>query len=124
MHILLADREAELMAVLWDFGPSTVAEVRKQLQAKLAYNTVLSVLRTLEAKGYVAHEEEGRAHRYRAFVAREAAGQSAIRHLSAKLFKGSAELLMTSLISDRRLSGEQVRKIRELLDKRTRGDER
>ena len=122
MRILLADREADLMEVLWDHGPSTVAEVRKKLKAKLAYNTVLSILRTLESKGYVGHEEEGRAHRYLARVARDAARHSALRHLSVKLFKGSVELLMTSLVSDKKLSDEQVRRIRELLDERTKGD--
>lgn len=122
MRIVLADREADLMEVLWDHGPSTVAEVRKRLKAKLAYNTVLSILRTLEAKGYVGHEEEGRAHRYLARVEREAARHSALRQLSTKLFKGSVELLMTSAVSDRRLSHEQVQRIRELLDQRGRSD--
>jgi predicted transcriptional regulator len=122
MRIVLADREADLMEVLWDHGPSTVAEVRKKLKAKLAYNTVLSILRTLETKGYVGHEEEGRAHRYLARVAREAARHSALRHLSTKLFKGSVELLMTSVVSDRKLSDEQAHKIRELLDQRRAGD--
>ena len=122
MRIVLADREADLMEVLWDHGPSTVAEVRKRLKAKLAYNTVLSILRTLETKGYVGHEEEGRAHRYLARVEREAARHSALRHLSTKLFKGSVELLMTSAVSDQKLSDEQVRRIRELLDQRGRGD--
>jgi BlaI family penicillinase repressor len=122
MRIVLADREADLMEVLWDHGPSTVAEVRKRLKAKLAYNTVLSILRSLEAKGYVGHEEEGRAHRYLARVEREAARHSALRHLSTKLFKGSVELLMTSAVSDRKLSDEQVQRIRELLDQRGQGD--
>jgi BlaI family penicillinase repressor len=122
MRIVLADREADLMEVLWDHGPSTVAEVRKRLKAKLAYNTVLSILRTLETKGYVGHEEEGRAHRYLARVEREAARHSALRHLSAKLFKGSVELLMTSAVSDQKLSDEQVQRIRELLDQRGQGD--
>jgi predicted transcriptional regulator len=123
MRITLADRETDLMEVLWDHGPSTVAEVRKRLKAKLAYNTVLSILRTLEAKGYVGHAEEGRAFRYQARVAREAARRSALRQLSAKLFKGSVELLMTSLVSDRQLSEAEVRRIRELLDQRAeRGD--
>jgi predicted transcriptional regulator len=122
MHIVLADREADLMEVLWDVGPSTVAEVRKRLKAKLAYNTVLSILRTLEAKGYVGHEEEGRAHRYVARVAREAARHSALRHLSAKLFKGSVELLMTSAVSDKKLSEDEIRRIRAVLDKRAPGD--
>jgi predicted transcriptional regulator len=122
MRIVLADREADLMEVLWDNGPSTVAEVRKKLKAKLAYNTVLSILRTLETKGFVGHEEEGRAHRYLARVEREAARHSALRHLSTKLFKGSVELLMTSAVSDRKLSNEQVQRIRALLDQRTKGD--
>jgi BlaI family penicillinase repressor len=110
------------MEVLWDHGPSTVAEVRKKLKVRLAYNTVLSILRTLESKGYVGHQEEGRAHRYLARVAREAARHSALRQLSAKLFKGSVELLMTSLISDQKLSDEQVQRIRELLDERSGGE--
>lgn len=118
MRIVLADREADLMEVLWDHGPSTVAEVRKKLKVRLAYNTVLSILRTLESKGYVGHQEEGRAHRYLARIAREAARHSALRQLSAKLFKGSVELVMTSLVSDQRLSDEQVQRIRELLDQR------
>lgn len=122
MRIVLADREADLMEVLWDQGPSTVAEVRKKLKVKLAYNTVLSILRTLESKGYVGHEEEGRAHRYLPRVAREAARHSALRHLSAKLFKGSIELLMTSLVSDEKLSDEQVQRIRQLLDQRSSGE--
>jgi hypothetical protein len=46
MRIVLAEREADLMEVLWDHGPSTVAEVRKRLKVRLAYNTVLSILRT------------------------------------------------------------------------------
>ena len=122
MRIVLADREADLMQVLWDDGPSTVAEVRKRLKAKLAYNTVLSILRTLETKGYVGHEEEGRAHRYVARVAREAARYSALRQLSIKLFKGSVELLMTSAVSDKKLSDDEIRRIRALLDKRAQGD--
>jgi predicted transcriptional regulator len=122
MRIVLADRETELMEVLWDHGPSTVAEVRKKLKVKLAYNTVLSTLRTLESKGYVGHEEEGRAHRYLARVARDAARHSALRQLSARLFKGSVELLMTSVVSDKKLSAEQVGRIRELLDQRAKGD--
>jgi BlaI family transcriptional regulator, penicillinase repressor len=121
MRIILADRESDLMEVLWDHGPSTVAEVRKRLKVRLAYNTVLSMLRTLESKGYVGHEEEGRAHRYSARVAREAARHSALRQLSARLFKGSVELVLTSLISDQKLSDEQVQRIRELLDQRTAG---
>src|SRR5687768_12789399 len=98
MRIKLADRESDLMAILWEHGACTVAEVRARLEDDLAYTTVLTILRTLEAKGYVGHEQDGRAHRYRALVAREAARQSALRNLSEKLFKGSTELLLTHLV--------------------------
>jgi BlaI family penicillinase repressor len=121
MRIVLADREADLMEILWEHGPSTVAQVRQRLKAKLAYNTVLSILRTLEAKGYVGHAEEGRAHRYLARIARDAARHSALRHLSAKLFKGSVELLLTSAVSGQDLSNAGITRIRDLLDWKAKG---
>ena len=122
MRIVLAEREADLMEVLWEHGPSTVTEVRAKLPDKLAYTTVLTILRNLEAKGYVGHEEEGRAHRYLPRVARDAARRSALRDLSEKLFKGSAALLLTHLVSDQNLTDEDVRRIRHLLNQRAKGN--
>jgi predicted transcriptional regulator len=115
MHITLADREAELMAVLWNLGPSTVTEVREQLSAELAYTTVLTILRNLEAKGYVAHGADGRAHRYAALVAKDAARNSALQDLAVKFFGGSAEQLMRHLVPDRKLSVAEAKRIRDLL---------
>lgn len=113
--IHLTDREADVMQVLWEQGPSVVNEVREKLADDLAYTTVLTILRTLEQKGYVKHEEEGRVHRYFAAVKEEAARKSALQHLTGKLFKGSAELLFTHLVSDKKLSADQIRRMRELL---------
>ena len=118
MNIVLADREAEIMEVLWDLGPSTVTEVQQRVSDELAYTTVLTILRNLEAKGYVGHEAEGRAHRYAPRIKQQAARKSAIRHLAGKLFEGSADLLLTQLVSDRKLSEDQVRRIREILDEK------
>jgi predicted transcriptional regulator len=115
VDIHLTDREADVMQVLWDRGPSVVAEVRASLDDDLAYTTVLTILRTLEGKGYVGHEEEGRGHRYFAAVKRQAAQQSALRHMTSKLFKGSTELLFTQLVSDRKLSAEDLKRMRQLL---------
>jgi predicted transcriptional regulator len=117
MDIALTDREADVMRVLWDHGPSLVAEVRGALSDKLAYTTVLTILRVLEGKGYVDHDEEGRGYRYFAAVPEQAAQKSAVRHLTSKLFKGSSELLFAHLVSDQKLSAEQIRRIRRLLDK-------
>ena len=115
MPIHLTDREADVMRVLWERGPSLVAEVREQLADPLAYTTVLTVLRILESKGYVAHTEEGRVHRYYASIGRQTARKSALRHLTDKLFEGSSELLMTQLVSDQKLTDEQVQRLRKLL---------
>ena len=115
MEILLTDREADVMHVLWEHGPSVVAEVRARLTDKLAYTTVLTVLRTLESKGYVRHEELGRVHRYAAAVQQQAARKSALRHLAGKLFEGSSELLVAHLVSDKKLSSTQIERLRRLL---------
>jgi len=115
MNISFTDREADIMHVLWERGPSVVSDVQKHLQDRLAYTTVLTMLRTLEAKGYVGHEEEGRQHRYFATVQRQAAQKSALKHLLAKFFKDSSELLFARLVSDHNLSPEEIRRMRKLL---------
>lgn len=119
MKISLTDREADIMQVLWDHGPSLVSEVRERLTDKLAYTTVLTVLRTLQGKGYVGYEEEGRGHRYFASVKQQAARKNALQHLTDKLFKGSSELLFSHLVSDQKLSEEQVARMRKLLAEHT-----
>ncbi len=118
MEIVFTDRELDVMAVLWELGAATVAEVRGRLPDDLAYTTVLTVLRILEEKGYVEHEEVGKAYRYRPKVGREAAERSAVRRLVRKLFRGSPELLLTQLVSDRSLKEEDLRRLRALLDDR------
>jgi predicted transcriptional regulator len=115
MKVSLTNREADVMQVLWEHGPCVVAEVRTHLNDDLAYTTVLTILRTLEAKGYVRHTEEGRGHRYAAKVQQQLARKSAVKHLTDKLFKGSAELLFTHLVSDQKLTKEQIARMRELL---------
>jgi predicted transcriptional regulator len=123
MDIQFTDREIDVMEVLWEHGPSLVGEVREALKDDLAYTTVLTILRTLEGKGYVGHEQEGRGHRYFAAVKQQAAQRSALRRLTSKLFKGSAELLFTHLVSDQKLSAKQIRAMRALLEEKSRKGE-
>ena len=120
MDIVLADREAEIMEVLWDHGACTVAEVRDRVSDDLAYTTVLTMLRTLETKGYVTHDADGKAHRYSACVERDAARRSALRAMSAKFFKGSTAMLLTHLVADQKLSDADVKRLRALLSRRSR----
>jgi BlaI family penicillinase repressor len=114
------DRELDVMAVLWDRGPSTVAEVRTRLRDNLAHNTVLTVLTVLESKGYVAHTEEGKAHRFRARVKQEDAGATAAARVVEKLFGGSTERLLTHLVTERSVTAAELKRLRKLLDEKLR----
>ncbi len=124
MRITFTDRELDVMGVLWDVGSATVAQVREQIADDLAYTTVLTILRTLEQKGYVGHTEDGRAHRYKPLVKREVAGRTALRRLVDKVFDGSPELLLTQLVSDKNLSDDELRRLRRLLEARLKGGAR
>jgi BlaI family penicillinase repressor len=116
MKIVFTDRELDVMTVLWAAGSATVPEVRERLRERFAYNTVLTVLRVLEEKGYVRHEEEGRAYRYIPTVDRETAGTTALRRMLDTVFGGSPELLLTNLVNDQKLSAAELKKLRSLLD--------
>ncbi len=121
-EISFTQRELDVMAVLWARGPSTVAEVRDELSDALAYTTVLTVLRTLETKGFVAHESEGKAHRYSALVARDEAGRSALGRIVDKIFGGSRELVLTQLV-DAGIDEAELKRLRKILNDRARTSE-
>ena len=112
------ERELDVMGVLWETGSATVAEVRDRLPADLAYTTVLTILRNLEAKGFVRHEGEGKAHRYFPKGARKAAGTSAVARLIDKMFGGSPAMLVSHLVSDHPLSAEELRALHAALGER------
>ena len=121
--VVLTSREMDVMNVLWRLGSGTVAEVQAGLSDRLAYTTVLTILRTLEKKGQLRHETEGRAHRYLPLVEREEARESAIRRITRKLFSGSPELVMAQLLSERGLTEDQLRRLRDLVDERLKAEE-
>lgn len=119
-EVFFTERELDVMDVLWDEGSGTVAEVQARIEDPLAYTTVLTILRTLEQKGYVRHEEEGRAYRYVPLVERGQARESHLKRLLRTLFAGSPELLLTQLVADRSLSRAEIARLRRLLDERIR----
>lgn len=104
----LGERELDVMTVLWAIGSGTVSEVRERLDVPLAYTTVLTILRNLEAKQYVTREEEGRAHRYFPRVAQRAAQQTALARLVSSLFGGSPEALVAQLVAQDQLSPQEL----------------
>lgn len=116
--IFFPPRELEVMAILWRRGSATVAEVREEIEEELAYTSVLSALQTLEEKGYVRHEPEGRAYRYFPTVAAERAGGSALARIKDAIFQGSAERMFAQIVSDRKLGREELERMRRLLAER------
>lgn len=116
--IYFPPRELQVMSVLWRLGSATVATVRDELQEDLAYTSVLSALQTLEEKGYVRHEPEGRAYRYFPTIVAERAAGSALARIRDAIFEGSAERMVAQIVSDRRLPRATLERMRRLLAQR------
>ena len=113
----LTEAELRLMEVLWQKGRATVAEVTSALPPPpIAYSTVLTTMRILEQKGYVDHEEDGRAYVYRPLVAREDAAKSAVGQLLSRFFKNSSGELALRLVADERPSDEELSRLKALIE--------
>lgn len=115
---VLTDAELRIMDVLWDVGEATVADTVKALAKRkaLAYNSVLTTMRILEKKGYVAHRQEGRAFVYRPVVDRQAVRRSTIKHLLSRLFDDSPELLVLNVLETEGVDMTEVERLKQLLD--------
>jgi predicted transcriptional regulator len=116
--IYFPPRELAVMSVLWRLGSASVSEVRDALDEDLAYTSVLSALQTLEDKGYVRHEPEGRAYRYFPTVAADRAGGSALARIRDAIFQGSAERMFAQMVADRKLDRKALESMKQLLAER------
>lgn len=116
--VALTDGELRLMQVLWDRERATVGEVVDRLadSHKPAYNTVLTLLRILERKGYVRHEKQGRAFVFAPLIDRDQARRRAVSHLLSRFFDDSAELLVLNLLDQAQVDGVELRRLRALID--------
>lgn len=114
----LSRRERQIMDFLFGHGRATVAEVLAGIPDPPSYSAVRAMLRTLEEKGHVTHEEAGRAYVYRPTVARDQARRSALRHLLSTFFAGSTEQAVAALLdlSRPRLSAEELDRMARLVD--------
>ena len=116
----LTEAELRLMEVLWHRGPSTVQQVLDSLPGEkpLAYNSVLTTIRILEKKGYVAHAKDGRAFVYVPVVERSDATRSEVRHLVQRLFRDSHELLVLNILEDSGLNADELQRLKQYLKDR------
>jgi predicted transcriptional regulator len=116
----LTEAELRLMEVLWQRGPSTVQQVLDGLPGDkvLAYNSVLTTIRILEKKGYLAHAKDGRAFIYAPLVERSEATRSEVRHLVQRLFQNSHELLVLNILEDSGLAQDELQRLKQYLKER------
>lgn len=113
----LTEVELELMEVLWRKGEASVGEIVEGLpEERLAYSSVLTVMRILEQKGYVTHEKEGRAFIYRPLVDQQQARKNVVGYLLKKFFNNSPELLVVNLLENEDLSEGEVERLKRLID--------
>ncbi len=114
----LGDRELDVMVALWRGGPGTVAEVQERLPAELAYNTVSTILRNLEAKGFVDHTADGRLFSYHARISEATVRGSALSRIVDKLFRGSPLGVITHMVEGDELSPDDLEELQEFLEER------
>jgi BlaI family transcriptional regulator, penicillinase repressor len=119
-EVRLGRLELQIMNVVWDRTRATVHDVKEALShgRKPAYSTILTMMRKLEAKGYLEHDTEDRTYVYRATISRQAARHSMLGDLLDRVFNGSPSSLVSSLVEGRRVTDKELREIRKLIGKR------
>jgi predicted transcriptional regulator len=114
------DAELEILAVLWDRGPSTVREVAQVLGRDQAYTTILKLLQIMTAKRLVQRRESGRLHVYTAAQSRDRTQRHLVRDLLQRAFRGSAAQLVLHALATGKASPDELREIRQLIEKHRR----
>lgn len=112
------------MHVLWDHPGATVGEVVEKIDgpAKPAYNSVLTILRILEKKGYVTHEKDGRAFVYSAVLDRQQARRGALSLMLSRFFNGSREALVMDLLGHEDVDADELARVKALLERATQSE--
>jgi len=111
----LTPTELEIMSVLWEIGPANVQTVQQNLKRELAYTTVQTILNILHRKGKVKRALENRAYIYKAVVSRRQVVNHAIGDIVDRLFGGSAESLVMSMLETKHLTPQRIAKLNEIL---------
>jgi BlaI family transcriptional regulator, penicillinase repressor len=116
----LGDLQLNIMKVLWEKSEATVSDVFAVVgpERTLAYTTVATMLRKMEARGLVTHRAEGRTFVYRAAIDSHAVTRNMSGHLLDRLFEGSLADLVSHLLSTREVSRDELAKIEKLIAER------
>ena len=115
----LSRRERQIMDILYQRGKASAADVREAMPDAPGYSAVRAMLRVLEEKGHVRHQEEGLKYVYLPTVGRDKAKRSAMKHMMDTLFAGSPEQIVAALldVSATRLTREELDRMSEMIEK-------
>ena len=119
----LSRRERQIMDILFTQGRATAAEVMAALPDPPSYSAVRAMLRILEDKGHVRHEQDGPRYVYAPTVARESAKKSAIRHVLSTFFEGSASQAISALLDEdgAKLSDAELDRLARMIERARKG---
>src|SRR5215467_9464969 len=109
----LTNGEHRIMEIIWARGSATVADVVEALQGKDAYTTILTLMRILKAKGYLASRKEGRAFVFVPRVDRNTAARKAVHQLLSKFYAGSPSELVLSFLREEALTPEELDELKQ-----------
>jgi BlaI family transcriptional regulator, penicillinase repressor len=115
----LTDQELEIMKIVWSRDSSTVRDVYEEMlkRRKIAYTTVMTVMRTLEQKGYLKSSQDDRAYVYVPTRPKNQVIKGMVSEFVDRVFNGSAERLVAHLLEDRHLSESDLREIARMIGK-------
>lgn len=118
-HVHLSRRERQIMDILYRRGPASAAEIREGLPNPPSYSAVRAMLRVLEEKGHVKHEEQALRYVYSPTLPREKAKSSALKHMLDTFFDGSAGQAAAALldVSAASLSPQELDRLSQLIEK-------
>jgi BlaI family transcriptional regulator, penicillinase repressor len=119
----LTPLESDVMRAVWDKGPCPVETVHQVVSRKhdLKETSVRTILRRLEQKGYLKHQEQGRAYVYRAVEPARSLAARAVRQIVDSFCKGSVEELVSGMVEARVLSNEELERLEEYVRERRKG---
>lgn len=120
-EIRLGRLEMQIMNVVWEKGKATVHEVKEALGKgrKPAYSTILTMMRKIEAKGYLEHDVDDRTYVYRPTISQDAARKSILGDIMDRLFAGSPTLLLNSLVEQNRIDEKELSQLKKLINEAT-----
>jgi predicted transcriptional regulator len=108
----LTNREEELMELFWQKGPSYVKEIVDELpEPKPHYNTISTIVRGLEEKGFLGHEQFGNTYRYLAVISREEFSRNTIQNMVGKYFNQSYASVVSMFVEEENISIEEIKEL-------------